>query len=147
MGLTKMKNIIKKTIVFIFLFTLLLAPSTLVLAGNKASEGLDTAANTGFGGTPEITTVPGFIGRMIGIALSFLGLAFFMLMLWGGFLWMFARGNETQVTKAKDLISNAVVGLIIVLSAYAITMFVGGLLTSPSSTNPAATSPAATTVN
>jgi len=37
---------------------------------------------------------------------------------------MTAQGNEQQVTKAKDLITNSIIGLIIVLAAYAITAFI-----------------------
>jgi hypothetical protein len=38
---------------------------------------------------------------------------------------MLARGNEQEVEKAKNLIQAAVIGLMIVLSAYAITAFIG----------------------
>ena len=45
-------------------------------------------------------------------------------MVYGGYLWMTARGNEEEVTKAKNLIKAAIIGLIIVLAAYAISIFV-----------------------
>jgi hypothetical protein len=41
-----------------------------------------------------------------------------------GYQWMTAGGNEEQVAKAKKNISNAVIGLIIILAAYAITWFI-----------------------
>jgi len=41
---------------------------------------------------------------------------------------MFAQGNEAQVEKAKQTLIAAVIGLIIVLSAYAITAFIGQVL-------------------
>lgn len=40
-------------------------------------------------------------------------------------MWMTAGGDEQKVTKAKDLITQAVIGLIVVLAAYAITAFIG----------------------
>jgi len=46
-------------------------------------------------------------------------------MIYGGFIWMIARGNEGEVTKAKDLIQAAIIGLVVVLAAYAITQFIG----------------------
>ena len=61
------------------------------------------------------------IGSIIQVALSFLGVIFLILMIYGGFLWMTAKGNEEQVTKAKNLITAAIIGLIIVISAYAIS--------------------------
>lgn len=74
--------------------------------------------------------IPGLIGKVVGAGLAFVGVLFFILMIYGGLLWMTAQGNEQQVTKAKDLIIAAVVGLVIVLSAYAITAYIGGEITS-----------------
>jgi len=45
------------------------------------------------------------------------------LMVYAGFLWMTAGGVEENVTKAKSLLMQAVIGLAIVLSAYSITIF------------------------
>jgi len=42
-------------------------------------------------------------------------------MIYAGYLWMLARGNEQEVEKAKNIIIYAVIGLVVVLSAYAIT--------------------------
>jgi hypothetical protein len=44
----------------------------------------------------------------------------------GGFQWMTAGGNEEKIEKAKKVISAAVIGLIIVLLAWAIVIFVAG---------------------
>jgi len=108
------------------------------VAATKDTHGLDDAA-TGAGlpvigvtGTyAEGTTVdmPSLIGKYIGYILSFLGIIFFVLMIYAGFLWMTARGEEAQVEKARTLIYQAVIGLIIVLSAYAITNYVGTKIT------------------
>ncbi|MBU0661257.1 pilin [Patescibacteria group bacterium] len=64
------------------------------------------------------------VGDVIGGALSFVGILFFGLMLYGGFLWMTARGDEGRITKGKETIISAVIGLVIVLSSYAITQFI-----------------------
>ena len=50
-----------------------------------------------------------------------LGVLFFLLALYGGFLWMTARGDTEQVQKGKDILINAITGLVIVMLAYAIT--------------------------
>jgi len=65
------------------------------------------------------------VGQVISIILSFVGVLFFILMIYAGILWMTAQGNEQQVAKAKDLLINATIGLIITLAAYAITSFIG----------------------
>ncbi|MDD5291263.1 MAG: hypothetical protein PHZ04_04100 [Patescibacteria group bacterium] len=63
-------------------------------------------------------------GGVVRIFLSILGIIFIVLMIYAGYLWMMARGNEEQVNKAKDLIRDAVIGLIIVVAAYAVTYFI-----------------------
>lgn len=68
------------------------------------------------------------VGSLIGLVLSFIGVLFLVLMIFAGLSWMTAQGNSEKVTKAKDLMINAIIGLIIVLAAYAITAFVGDKL-------------------
>ena len=67
-------------------------------------------------------------GQIIGTVLSFIGVLFLILMIYAGILWMTASGNEQQITKAKDLLINAVIGIIIVFAAYALTTFLGAEL-------------------
>lgn len=69
------------------------------------------------------------IGTIIKSLLSFLGVIFFILTLYGGFLWMTSRGNADQVGKAKDIIITAIIGLAVVLFAYAITYLVVSAIT------------------
>ncbi len=121
---------VKILIIFCLVFSFC-APYCLADARMDALKGLNTTANTGFGEVPgNNVTISGIAGKLIGAVLAFIGVLFFGLMIYGGILWMTARGNEEQVTKAKDLITAAVIGLIIVLSAYAITSFIGSTLTS-----------------
>ncbi len=70
------------------------------------------------------SNLPQVVGKMVGAGLSLLGLIFLGLMLYGGFRWMTARGEEKYVTQAKDTITNAIIGIAIVVGAYAITDFV-----------------------
>lgn len=65
-------------------------------------------------------------GQIVGLVLSFVGVVFLILMIYAGITWMTAAGNEQQVTKAKSLMINATIGLIVVFAAYAITSFIGG---------------------
>jgi len=68
------------------------------------------------------------IPHIINIALSLVGIFFLILMLYSGFLWMTARTDSKAIEKAKENIKNALIGLIIVLGAYAITKLILGLL-------------------
>lgn len=61
-----------------------------------------------------------YIGRVLGVALSMLGVVFFFLVFYAGILWMTAHGKSDQIDKAQDILINASIGLIIVLGSYAI---------------------------
>lgn len=82
--------------------------------------------------TAEVASAAGFssssifeiIGTLINVFLGLLGIVFLLLVLYAGFLWMTAGGDDKQVDKAKKMLINATVGLVITLSAYAITMFI-----------------------
>lgn len=56
--------------------------------------------------------------------LGLLGIIFLVLMIYGGYVWMMARGNEQEAERAKNIMQRAVIGLIIIIGAYAITAFV-----------------------
>lgn len=64
------------------------------------------------------------IAAIVQIVLGFLGVLAVCLLLYGGFLWMTAAGDESKIDRARDLIKNAVIGLVIILSAFAIVTFV-----------------------
>ncbi len=64
------------------------------------------------------------IVRIINIALGFLGILVVLLMLYGGFTWMTAGGDEKKIETAKKIITNAVIGLIIIILSFAISSFI-----------------------
>ena len=75
---------------------------------------------TGLGDGDVNTT----IGNIINIVLGFLGVIAVIIVLFGGFKWMTAGGNDDKVGEAKKLLVAGVIGLAIIFSAYAITSFV-----------------------
>ncbi len=80
------------------------------------------AAPTGYN-TSQRNVEP-IVNNIISIALSFLGVIFVVLAIYGGYMWMTSQGNTTKLTTARELLTAAVIGLIIVVAAYAITFFV-----------------------
>ncbi|MBP6884795.1 MAG: hypothetical protein KBC17_03135 [Candidatus Pacebacteria bacterium] len=88
--------------------------------GDAGTQLNQVVGKTGISQTP----LPVFIGQMIKWALGTVGFVFFILMVYGGFLWMTARGNDDQVQKGKNTITAAVIGLAVIVSAYALTNFV-----------------------
>jgi len=80
-----------------------------------------TAKAAGFGDPRSIYEI---IGAVIGVFLSMLGVIFLVLVVYGGFVWMVSAGNEVKALKAKKVLTQAVIGMIIVLSSYSITRFI-----------------------
>lgn len=74
----------------------------------------------------ELTTV---IASFIKMALGFVGIILIILILFAGFKWMTAGGDGGEVTKAKDMLKNAIIGLVIIVLAYSIANFVTKKLT------------------
>lgn len=87
--------------------------------------GIDYAKATGLVDT-DIRII---IARIINVALGLLGIVALVLVIWGGYEYMTAAGDEEQIGKAKKILLNAGIGLAIILSAYAITQFVISKLT------------------
>jgi len=85
-----------------------------------------TAKAAGYGAPKSLTEV---IGAIIGAFLSLLGIIFLVLVLYAGFTWMNSMGNESKVLKAKQTLTRAIIGMIIIMSAYAITAWVFAALT------------------
>lgn len=68
---------------------------------------------------------PGDITALIiNWVLGLLALIALVLVVYAGFLWMLAAGNEDQVKKAKDILQGAFFGILIILASYGITQYV-----------------------
>lgn len=97
-----------------------------------------TEVGTGLGGTLTSTDPRTVIGRIINVALGFLGVIAVGIILLGGFKWMTAAGNEDKTTEAKQLLGAGVIGLVIILTSWALATFIIGQIYG-------ATGPAGTT--
>lgn len=125
----------KKIFAFLFLLVVLVAPMSVSAQFGAATAKLNTVAK----GTGLTSDFAGSISTVITGVLSLAGTIFLVLTVYAGILWMTAQGNEDKVSKAKDMITQAIIGLAITLGAYAITAFVTGKLTSTPSDNAANT--------
>jgi hypothetical protein len=68
--------------------------------------------------------LPSIIGSLINVVLGFLGIVLLFYVLRAGFLWMTAGGDDKQVTTAKNMIRDAVIGLVVIIAGFAISNFV-----------------------
>ncbi len=108
------------------LLTAAAAPATaLAVVNNPFQTGPTTQvgllqARTGLTAS---ATLPQIIGNIINVLLSFMGVLLLVYIIYAGFLWMTSDG-DAGTKKAKDMIKNAVIGLVIIVSAFAISNFV-----------------------
>lgn len=119
----------RQIFIFVFLVSLLLAKPLI----NK-TVGAATLWDSQTG-RQEIGTVfhetdarPGdiknVIAEFIKVLLSFLGLLMTIIIIWSGFRWMTAGGDEKKVETAKKQLTAAIIGAVIIVAAYVITYYV-----------------------
>jgi hypothetical protein len=100
----------------------------LAAAADETLEGLGAAGVEA--GYADVSDVPTIVGGLINVVLGLTGILFIFLLVYGGILYLTAGGVDDNVKKAKKLISNAVIGIIIIVAAYAITSFLFQALTT-----------------
>lgn len=113
--------------VFFAMFGLVLMPFSTAIGvsvSDQVKTQLEAGANKANLGEPADPreVVAGVIKAVLGL----LGIIFMVLVFIGGYNLMIARGEEDKISKAKDTIRRAVIGLIVILLSYAIVRFVSG---------------------
>ncbi len=119
------------------MFSAVFGTMALTLPAHAATITTDELLPSDFGSATGLGTgnLQDTIGYIIRAALGFLGIIAVVIILIGGFKWMTAGGTEEKVEEAKKLIIAGIIGLAIILSAYAIASFViDQLVTATTST-------------
>lgn len=114
---------------FGFLFTLL-AMAIAAMPVKAINIGLDYGNNIGLGNNDPITMTTNVINLVLGL----LGLIAVIIILIGGFKWMTAGGNEDKVSEAKKMITQGLIGLVIILAAWGIASWVIGIIAEQTGT-------------
>ena len=102
----------------------MMLPVAVMAQTSTVDLGLTYATETGLTTTDVRVT----ISRIINAFMGLLGIVAVVLILLGGFKWMMAAGNQDKIDEAKKLMMSGVIGLIIIMSAYAIAQFVIGAI-------------------
>jgi len=139
-----MKKFLSSLFIVFSILTVFNLASAQILQGDALGLMKENAEKVStIGGFAADASVGSIIAAVIKAVLGLLAVIFLVLMVFAGFKWMMAQGNEDQIKKSLETIKAAAIGLIIVLSAYAITYFiftylpfdgpgsVGSLTTSP----------------
>ncbi len=118
----------KKLLSLLILFTLSFFSFQL-----KTVDAIDLSQQEGFSGS-EIGTAFGngsgdkdikkIVVDIIKIFLTFMGVIFLAIIIFAGFKWMTSMGNSGKISEATSMMKNALIGLIIVMFSYAITLYV-----------------------
>ncbi|MCF6276967.1 MAG: pilin [Candidatus Magasanikbacteria bacterium] len=127
------KLIEKKAVVamiVVFAFSFAMAP--VVFA--QDTFGLEEV-ETGLAGSLGSESIQTTIASVINIALSLLGVVAVVIILMGGFKWMTAGGSEEKVGEAKKIIFSGIIGLAIIMSAWALATFVIAQLSTATGSN------------
>ncbi len=118
-----MKKTFFQTFIGLAMALFVITPALTLLPASEAQAvdvGLNYGEQTGLNDTDPRTIA----ANIIKVILGFLGILAVIIILVGGFKWMTAAGNEDKVAEAKKIIVAGIIGLVIILAAWAIANFV-----------------------
>lgn len=115
---TVIRHAVLFTVVSLFVLAVFFLGIDFASAQTTAFERFGTAS------TLPTTNIAIIVARVIRIALSVVGIILVALIVYAGYLWFTAAGRPEPVAKAKKILQQAVIGLIIIFSAYSITSFI-----------------------
>jgi hypothetical protein len=114
---------------FFVLLTIFLVSQCLITINARADmtsvlDSLAGGAGYNTAGAQSETALAETIGSIIAKFLEIIGIVFLIYMIYGGWIWMKAKGNEEQVTRARNILTNSIIGIVIIMGAYALTFFI-----------------------
>lgn len=120
-----MKKNLKHLLILLFLVIVLVLPYFVFAQESAPLNKLkEVGPAGGYSNNTTEYSLAETVGIIVSAFLSLLGIIFVVLMLYGGYNWMTAAGDESKVDKAKTTIRQAIIGLIIVAGSYAIWFFI-----------------------
>lgn len=116
------------SLVALFSFSILSSPvparADVVIKGSEIQPQLPKGIQTGPLGNTSVESPKAIVAFIFQIITAVAGVIFLVMLLIGGIRYLASSGNEEGTTAAKKSIFQALIGLFIVLSAYAIGAFV-----------------------
>lgn len=96
---------------------LMLTQATLVLAADDITVKQP--------GQVSVSQIGQLISAFVGMAIIIAALLAFIYLVWGGIEWITSGGDKAGMENARNRITNALIGLVIVVAAWAITVLIG----------------------
>ena len=126
-------------LLFIFIFPSFILTAEADETQNSGGGGTTATQDSGGGGDttkpttvkltnplPKNTTPQSLIGNIISAMMGIIGSIALAMFIYGGFTWMTAAGNSERVTKGKDILIWATLGLVAIFASYSIIKFLIG---------------------
>ncbi len=123
-----------KITAFLSLLAFILLPSVIFAANPLNNNPLLNGVADGAGFNTDVdpdTIFTETLGTVVFTIVSFLGILFIILIIYGGYVWMMARGNDNEVDKAKKIIKDAIIGLVVLTASYSIWLLVSSIFFAP----------------
>lgn len=117
----RLTQLMKYKMMILAVFGLVLVPSLVGAATTTDTFGLQPIEDKTSLGNKDLRET---VASLINVAMGLLGIVAVVIILIGGFQWMTAGGNDEKVAEARKRIFAGIIGLAIILSAWAITLFV-----------------------
>ncbi len=129
-----MKQLIHKLSAGLSVLPMLLIPGKIFAATStglvEAQAGLGRVGEKLGGADPGGTRLPLLIGSIINTALGLMGIIFVIMVVYAGVLYMTDPGDGKKIEIAKKLLKNSIIGIVLIVAAYAISSFVIAQITS-----------------
>jgi len=125
----------KKVILLLFILSFFTLTVSIALADQDNAVGVPSSSNSEpvrlvnpLGGSQSNpggnTSIPILLGKIINSVLGITGSLALVMFIYGGITWMTSAGNQEQVSKGKNIIIWAAIGIVIIFTSYALVKFV-----------------------
>jgi hypothetical protein len=94
-----------------------------LLADSSTTINIQPSSTDQFGGLSGLT-IPGIISALIRLTVVVAAIVFFFILVIGGIRWIMSGGDKAQTEAARNQITAALVGLVIVFAAWAIVALI-----------------------
>lgn len=121
-----LRSALRTAVLIIFAAQLVLSFGAPIARADLLTDqaGFEEIGSKAFGTTGAPKDIRIIVSQVIRVFLGFLGIIFVYLIVLAGYKWMTAAGDTAKVDEAKKQLQTGVIGLVIILAAYSITVFI-----------------------
>ncbi|MFA6422732.1 MAG: Ig-like domain-containing protein, partial [Candidatus Buchananbacteria bacterium] len=125
-SLIKFNAVLLLGLIIVAVFIFILPDTSFAQTVTQSSQNINQFVDSA--GLKTEASLATIIGRIVQIFLAILGVLLILFIIYGGWIWMSSQGDPGKVEKARKIIINAIIGVIVISLAFAIATFVMGFL-------------------